>query len=88
MNLLAERNSQMTLLGIDLPELAVNNFLPPGWVIVLTLLVAPLWPWLSKRGKEPSTPLKFAISFIFLGIGFYVFYLGCFANESLSLIHI
>jgi POT family proton-dependent oligopeptide transporter len=77
MNLLAERNSQMTIFGIDLPELAVNNFLPPGWVILLTLLVAPLWPWLARRGKEPSTPLKFAISFIFLGIGFYVFYLGC-----------
>lgn len=86
MNLLAERNSQMTLFGIDLPELAVNNFLPPGWVIVLTLLVAPLWPWLSKRGKEPSTPLKFAISFIFLGIGFYVFYLGCVAHEDTGVI--
>ncbi len=86
MNLLAERNSQMTLFGIDLPELAVNNFLPPGWVIVLTLLVAPLWPWLSKRGKEPSTPLKFAISFIFLGIGFYIFYLGCLAHEDTGII--
>ncbi|HEV8079412.1 MAG TPA: peptide MFS transporter, partial [Chitinophagaceae bacterium] len=86
MNLLAERNSQMTIFGIDLPELSVNNFLPPGWVIVLTLLVAPLWPWLNKRGKEPSTPLKFAISFIFLGIGFYVFYLGCLANESTGVI--
>ncbi len=86
MNLLAERNSKMTLLGMDLPELSVNNFLPPGWVIVLTLLVAPLWPWLRKRGKEPSTPLKFAISFIFLGIGFYVFYLGCTANESTGVI--
>ena len=81
MNLLAERNAQMTLFGMDLPELSVNNFLPPGWVIILTLVVAPLWPWLNKRGMEPSTPLKFAISFIFLGIGFYVFYLGCYANE-------
>ncbi len=80
MNLLAERNAQMTLFGMDLPELSVNNFLPPGWVIVLTLFVAPLWPWLARRGKEPSTPLKFAISFIFLGIGFYIFYLGCNAN--------
>jgi POT family proton-dependent oligopeptide transporter len=86
MNLLAERNSQMTLFGIDLPELAVNNFLPPGWVILLTLIVAPLWPWLNKKGKEPSTPLKFAFSFILLGIGFYVFYLGCLANESTGVI--
>jgi POT family proton-dependent oligopeptide transporter len=86
MNLLAERNSKMTIFGIDLPELSVNNFLPPGWVIVLTLIVAPLWPWLSKRGKEPSTPLKFALSFIFLGIGFYIFYLGCVANEDTGII--
>ena len=86
MNLLAERNSQMTLFGIDLPELSINNFLPPGWVIILTLLVAPLWPWLNKRGKEPSTPLKFALSFIFLGIGFYVFYLGCNANKDTGIL--
>ena len=80
MNLLAERNSKMILFGMELPALSVNNFLPPGWVIILTLVVAPLWPWLNKRGKEPSTPLKFALSFIFLGIGFYIFYLGCRAN--------
>lgn len=86
MNLLAGRNAQMTLFGIDLPELAVNNFLPPAWVILLTLIIAPLWPWLNKRGKEPSTPLKFAISFIFLGIGFYVFYLGCRSNESTGIV--
>jgi proton-dependent oligopeptide transporter, POT family len=55
----------------------MNNFLPPGWVIALTLIVAPLWIWLNKRGIEPSTPGKFAFSFIFLGIGFLVFYLGC-----------
>ncbi|MGB4844487.1 MAG: hypothetical protein WBP16_08485, partial [Ferruginibacter sp.] len=81
-----ERNSQMVLFGIDLPELSVNNFLPPGWVIVLTLIVAPLWPWLNKRGKEPSTPMKFALSFIFLGIGFYVFYLGCLTSESTGMV--
>jgi POT family proton-dependent oligopeptide transporter len=86
MNLLAERNSKMVLFGIDLPELSINNFLPPGWVIILTLIVAPLWPWLNKRGKEPSTPMKFSLSFIFLGIGFYIFYLGCLANESSGVI--
>ena len=52
MNLLAARNSKMTLLGIDLPALSINNFLPPGWVIILTLIIAPLWPWLNKKGKE------------------------------------
>ena len=86
MNLLAERNSKMILFGIELPPLSINNFLPPGWVIILTLLVAPLWPWLNKRGKEPSTPFKFALSFIFLGAGFFVFYLGCLANVNSGVI--
>jgi len=86
MNLLAGRNSKMTLLGIDLPELSVNNFLPPGWVILLTLLAAPLWPWLNKRGKEPGTPLKFAFAFILMGIGFFIFYLGCKANQRIGII--
>ena len=86
MNLLAARNSKMTLLGIDLPALSINNFLPPGWVIILTLIIAPLWPWLNKKGKEPGIPLKFALSFIFLGAGFYVFYLGCLVNESTGIL--
>lgn len=82
MNLLAERNSQMFLFGIKLNALSINNFLPPGWVVALTFVVAPLWPWLNKRGKEPSTPLKFALSFILVGAGFFVFYLGCLTNEN------
>ena len=77
LNLFAMRNVNMNFLGYDLPPLSVNNFLPPGWVIVLTFLFAWLWPWLNKRGKEPSTPLKFSFSFILMGIGFYIFYLAC-----------
>ncbi|CAN5650804.1 peptide MFS transporter [soil metagenome] len=86
MNLLAERNSKMVLFGVELPALAINNFLPPGWVVVLTLVIAPLWPWLNKRGKEPGTPLKFALSFLLLGAGFFVFYLGCWFNESTGIV--
>jgi len=86
MNLLAERNSKMFFFGFDLPELAINNFLPSLWVIMLTLIVAPLWPWLNKKGREPGTPLKFALSFILMGVGFYIFYWGCRVNEHIGLI--
>lgn len=86
LNLLAARNSKMVLFGIDLPELSINNFLPPGWIVVLTLFIAPLWPWLNKRGMEPSTPLKFALSFIFLGASFFIFYLSCQANLKTGII--
>jgi POT family proton-dependent oligopeptide transporter len=77
LNLFAMRNVDMHVLGFDLPPLSVNNFLPPFWVIALSPVFAWLWLWLNKKGWEPSTPLKFALSFIFLGIGFYIFYLGC-----------
>jgi proton-dependent oligopeptide transporter, POT family len=76
LNLFAMRNVDMHVLGFDLPPLSVNNFLPPFWVIVLSPVFAWLWLWLGRRGKEPSTPMKFALSFIFLGVGFYIFYLG------------
>ncbi|MGV3640571.1 MAG: peptide MFS transporter [Adhaeribacter sp.] len=77
LNLFAMRNVDMHVAGTDLPALAVNNFLPPAWVIVLSFFFAWLWPVLNRKGLEPSTPLKFALSFLFLGLGFCVFYLGC-----------
>ena len=77
LNLFAIRNVDMRVAGYDLPALAVNNFLPPGWVILLSFFFAWLWPALNKKGLEPSTPLKFGLSFILLGLGFCVFYLGC-----------
>lgn len=80
LNLFAMRNVNMNFLGVELPALAVNNFLPPGWVIILSFFFAWLWPWLNKKGKEPSTPLKFSYSFILMGAGFFVFYLACNGN--------
>ena len=82
LNLFAMRNVNMRVGSIELPALAVNNFLPPGWVVILSIGFAWLWPWLNKKGKEPSTPLKFALSFILMGIGFYVFYLGCSTTQT------
>lgn len=86
LNLFAMRNVNMGLFGLQLPALSVNNFLPPGWVILLSFVFAWLWPWLAKRGKEPSTPLKFALSFVLLGLGFSVFYLACKVSASGGLI--
>ncbi|TAL41237.1 MAG: MFS transporter [Chitinophagaceae bacterium] len=86
LNLFAMRNVDMNFLGIDLPALSVNNFLPPAWVIILTFLFAWLWPWLNKKGKEPSTPMKFSLSFILMGIGFLVFYAACKINTGSGLI--
>lgn len=77
LNLFAMRNVDMHVGGVELPALSVNNFLPPGWVIILSFFFAWLWTWLAKRNAEPSTPMKFALSFVLMGIGFLVFYTAC-----------
>jgi POT family proton-dependent oligopeptide transporter len=86
LNLFALRNVDMNIMGFNLPALSINNFLPPAWVIILSYSFARLWTWLNQKGKEPSTPLKFAFSFILMAIGFYVFWLACKLNATTGLI--
>jgi POT family proton-dependent oligopeptide transporter len=86
LNLFAMRNVDMNVAGANLPALSVNNFLPPGWVILLSFFFARLWPALNRRKMEPSTPLKFAFSFILMGIGFFVFYAACTLHTDTGLI--
>ena len=86
LNLFAMRNVDMNVAGTNLPALSVNNFLPPAWVILLSFFFAWLWPALNRKRMEPSTPLKFAFSFILMGIGFFVFYAACSLHAKTGLI--
>ncbi|MBK9793200.1 MAG: peptide MFS transporter [Sphingobacteriales bacterium] len=72
LNLFADRNVNMLGMGAA----AVNNSINPLMVILLSTPFAGLWLFLSKRGKEPSTPTKFGLSFVQLGAGFLLFVVG------------
>ncbi len=72
LNLYTERNVNT----FGLPAAAVNNFINPFYIILLSFPFAWMWLALSKRGKEPSDPLKFAFAFLQLGIGFLLFVTG------------
>jgi POT family proton-dependent oligopeptide transporter len=61
---------------VDLPSTAVNNFINPFFIVIFSPIFAMLWIWLAKRRQEPSTPMKFGLAFLQLGLGFYVFVLG------------
>ncbi|MEI6312065.1 MAG: peptide MFS transporter [Bacteroidota bacterium] len=76
LNLYALRNVNMHVLGMDLPSTAVNNFINPAFIVLFGFVFTWLWKELSKRNLEPSTPLKFGLGLIQLGIGFYVFVIG------------
>jgi len=44
----------------------------PAFIFLLTLGVNPLWAWLAKRGKDPSSVAKMAIGCFLLGVSFLV----------------
>ena len=44
--------------------------LAPMYIILLAPLFSKLWLFLAKKGKDPSTPMKFVIGLWLLGIGY------------------
>lgn len=76
LNLFADRNVQMNVLGIHLSSTAVNNFINSFFVVILTPFFVWLWIWLEKKQREPDAAVKFGLGIIQLGIGFYLFVIG------------
>lgn len=71
LNLFADRHVNNRILGWAFPSTwwqSVNAV----WIILLAPVFAWLWIRLHKAGREPSTPLKFAIGLAFVGLGFLV----------------
>ncbi len=72
LNLFAERNVNM----LGMSSAAINNSINPLYIMIFGAVFAALWTRLARNNAEPSTALKFAISFFLLGTGFYIFTLG------------
>jgi POT family proton-dependent oligopeptide transporter len=47
-----------------------------GYIVLLALPFSAMWIWLAKRKMEPSTPVKFALGLIQVGLGFFVLVWG------------
>ena len=70
-NLFAENNTNRMIFGWEMPTAwfqSVNSI----WIISLAPIVSVLWLSLSRIGKNPNIPVKFALGLIFLGLGFVV----------------
>ncbi|TJY63087.1 peptide MFS transporter [Sinimarinibacterium sp. CAU 1509] len=46
------------------------TFLGAFFIVALAPVFAWLWPWLARRGLNPSTPLKMAIGLVIAGLSF------------------
>jgi POT family proton-dependent oligopeptide transporter len=66
LNLFADRYTNLHMFGRDIPSSTLQSLQP---LFVITLAPVFAWLWLRLGPKEPSSPAKFSISLIFVGLG-------------------
>ena len=70
LNLFTDRHVDRSIFGWEMPA-SMFQSLNAGYIVLLAPLFAALWTWLGRRGMEPSTPVKFGLAMLQLGLGFY-----------------
>lgn len=73
LNLFAERFTDRSVLGIEIPTgyfQSINSM----FIIIFAPIFGGLWVWLGRRNLEPSSPMKFTLGLFMLGMGFLVMY--------------
>lgn len=60
----------------------------PGFILVFGIVFTALWAFLAKLKLEPSTPVKFSLGLIQLGLGFGCFYLGAANADSRGMVSV
>jgi POT family proton-dependent oligopeptide transporter len=69
--LFADRNMSKEFLGITI-DAEFTQFFNPFFIILFSPFLSWLWVHLDRKGKNPSTPLKFSLGILCMGIGFLV----------------
>lgn len=75
LNLFTDRWIDRKLFGFQVPA-SVFQSVNALFIICLAPLFSILWGWLAARGWEPSTPLKFALAIVQVGLGFFILVFG------------
>ena len=60
----------------------ISNAINPAWILLLSFPLVKFWGWLSRRGKEPSTPAKMSIGMFLTGLSFFVLYAAAKVGEA------
>lgn len=77
MNLFTDRNIDRHLFNWVIPA-SVFQSANPFFILILAPLFSSLWIKLAKKGKEPSTPVKFSMGIFLLGLGFITLWYGAY----------
>jgi POT family proton-dependent oligopeptide transporter len=83
LTLFADRNTDRSVFGLfSMSAPQTQNFNPIS-IVIFAPVMSMLWGFLSKRGLEPSIPVKFSIALMGVGAGFLFLVLGTeFATEA------
>ena len=76
MTLYADRNTDLHVAGGFAMNAAQTNFFNPAFIVMFAPVFAGLWTWLGRRKLEPSTPVKFGLGLMQVGLGFLVLVVG------------
>ena len=85
LNLMAERRTDLNVFGWDVPAGFLQS-VNAGFIILLAPVFAWIWVALARRNKEPSSPSKFSLGLIFLGLGFAVMIIAAQRSEGGALV--
>ncbi|WP_159681476.1 peptide MFS transporter [Luteimonas sp. 9C] len=75
LNLFTDRSVDRNIFGFEV-QASVFQSINSIYIVTLGPLFAILWMWLAKRGWEPSTPTKFGLGVVQVGLGFLVLVAG------------
>ncbi|MGZ3375833.1 MAG: peptide MFS transporter [Phenylobacterium sp.] len=76
LNLFAERNIDLRLFAGQSMKPAQAQSFQSGWILVLAPVMAALWTWLGKFGRDPNPVFKFGVGLLMIGASYYVLILG------------
>ena len=83
LNILTDRGVNRVIFGWEVPA-SMFQSLNAGFIFTIAPLFAMLCIALAKRNMEPSTPIKFSIGIIFVGLGFLALVYGMRSSEGLQ----
>ena len=81
LNLMAERRTDLNIFGWDMPAGFLQS-VNAGFIILLAPVFAGVWIALARRNREPSSPAKFTLGLVFLGLGFAVMIIAAQRSEN------
>lgn len=72
LTLFADRNVDRDFFGLFVMPASATQFFNPAFIILYGSLFSAMWIKLSKIGRNPSIPMKFALGILQLGLGFLI----------------